>query len=413
VDQALLEIGHNYTIQAVIGGNCIFTNWTDGNNTVLTTNPLYSFTMVSNLTLNATFLTNPIIAGGLVGNYNGLFSETNLDGSANVKNNSAGGIASLHVGPTRTFTGTLKLHGHNALIHSNYFDCMETPASRSPGPALPVDRSPSTCTLIGSTGPGKSPDRWSTPISQIPGPPSLSMDEQVYSATAAYANTLKFDGVLPPNGSSAGYLPMRVVNSSSGLCTVALKSPDGTSSSGSVAISTNGRVPLFFSMNQGAEIVHGWLQVGTTLGTVLSGTVSHVQDASGLPALSSAGFTNANATVAGSVYDSTASPLLSDAIKTNFDLVIQDGDTGPAPLTVHVYLKGTNFVKAVGSTIASFSGSIVKSDGSISMSFRPTGAVANKSISGVILQGSTNAFGFWDTGTAGDASKTVILHNAH
>ena len=86
----------------------IFTNWTDASGAVLTTNMAYQFTMHSNLTLYANFLTNPIVAAGVKGNYNGLFSDPN---GLSERVISAGFIGSLAVTTNRSFSGQIFLQG--------------------------------------------------------------------------------------------------------------------------------------------------------------------------------------------------------------------------------------------------------------------------------------------------------------
>jgi len=57
-NSAYLEISHNYQIRAVLRGNTVFSNWTDGNGTVLTNGLTLKFTMSSNLVLNCNVYTN-------------------------------------------------------------------------------------------------------------------------------------------------------------------------------------------------------------------------------------------------------------------------------------------------------------------------------------------------------------------
>src|SRR5665213_1225871 len=71
-----IALARNYTVKAIPGSNPIFTNWTDVNGNVLTNNVEFTFMMTPNLVLNANFLTNPVVAAGVAGSYNGLFYNT-------------------------------------------------------------------------------------------------------------------------------------------------------------------------------------------------------------------------------------------------------------------------------------------------------------------------------------------------
>src|SRR5207237_280449 len=54
-----LEIARSFTITAKAGKSSFFSNWTDGDGNVLTDLPRLTFTMESNLVLNANFVLNP------------------------------------------------------------------------------------------------------------------------------------------------------------------------------------------------------------------------------------------------------------------------------------------------------------------------------------------------------------------
>ena len=114
-NQAMLEVGRGYEIEAVPGHNFIFTNWADGTGAVLTNKALFSFVMSSNLTLNANFVTNPIIAGGAAGAYNGLFYETNGIGEE-----SAGFLNNCIVTAAGGYSGRLYLAGTSYILAGTF-----------------------------------------------------------------------------------------------------------------------------------------------------------------------------------------------------------------------------------------------------------------------------------------------------
>jgi len=69
---AFLEIGGNFTITATPASGSIFSNWTGS---ITATTPKLSFTMESNMVLQANFVPNPFTP--VKGNYAGLFYDTN------------------------------------------------------------------------------------------------------------------------------------------------------------------------------------------------------------------------------------------------------------------------------------------------------------------------------------------------
>src|ERR1051326_88286 len=72
---ALLEIDGTYTLTAIPSPGSIFSNWTDVAGTVIAATPKLTFTMQSNLVLQANFVPNPFTP--VKGNYAGLFYDTN------------------------------------------------------------------------------------------------------------------------------------------------------------------------------------------------------------------------------------------------------------------------------------------------------------------------------------------------
>jgi hypothetical protein len=109
-----LLVGRPYKLTAVPDAlaTYIFTNWTDGNDTVLQphlalsykSNLVLNFIMSSNLVINANFVTN--LFQQAKGEYNGLFYETN-----GIKHHS-GGYITLKVSPKFGVSGKVKTDGN-------------------------------------------------------------------------------------------------------------------------------------------------------------------------------------------------------------------------------------------------------------------------------------------------------------
>jgi uncharacterized repeat protein (TIGR03803 family) len=120
-----LIVGTNYTVTAVPKANNLFSNWTESystNTLTLTNNPL-TFTMQSNTTLTANFVTNPFMAAGAAGIYNGLFYVTDSNGAFDVTNGgaeSSGLLGNLTVGNMGTYSGKLYIGGTNYTVSGGF-----------------------------------------------------------------------------------------------------------------------------------------------------------------------------------------------------------------------------------------------------------------------------------------------------
>ena len=69
----LLQIGSAYTAIAKTEQGSVFEQWTDGESNILSTSPEYTFTMETNLVLEADFIPNPFAS--IAGTYIGLFED--------------------------------------------------------------------------------------------------------------------------------------------------------------------------------------------------------------------------------------------------------------------------------------------------------------------------------------------------
>jgi hypothetical protein len=109
---AKLNVGQSYTITAVPDSRSYFTTWTG---TAGTSNALtLDFTMQSNTSLNAYFITNMFL--GMAGNYNGLFSSSALG----VTEETAGMIAGLALKTNGVFTASLWLDGSSPTLSGTF-----------------------------------------------------------------------------------------------------------------------------------------------------------------------------------------------------------------------------------------------------------------------------------------------------
>jgi hypothetical protein len=371
-NQALLEIGRNYTVLATPTGNNIFTNWTileDSGITTSSTNRL-TFRMSSNLTLTANFLLNPMLVA--IGKYNGLFYETNGPGIPNIKTHSAG-LLRLNVGTGRSFSGTILLdgrsHGWSGVFNLSG-DVTKT-VSRGVGrPSLfvtmhldwTVGGSRQISGTISNTDVN---DPWMAP---------LFADLAIYNAGNP-TNSNRYTMLIPPGpgapGSSpGGYGYGLLTNRTDGLILLGGKLADATPITQSVPVSKDGRMPLYVKLYGGRGLLEGWLDFS---GGSPAGNLTWIKPTTNRPPSYIAGFTNANVTVSGSAYAKTGAAALG-----NTNLVVEVTETdliAGAPLKWNVQLKPNNtFLVVPGFDTATnlLSGFIIANDGSFTLKFRQT-----------------------------------------
>ncbi len=387
---AFLEIGHDYKIKAVPGANTLFTNWTDSNGVVLTTNLAYPFVMHSNLTLFANYLTNPIVAAGVKGNYNGLFSDTN-----GLSEHSAGFIGSLAVTTNRTFSGQIFLQGRTNTL-AGTFDLtgnQQVIVTRAQGsiPSLAVnlhlDWTLGTKQITGSISNMDVSDPWVAP---------LLADLAVYSTDNPYTNVGRFSLSVPPGAnaplsSPGGYGRGSITNDATGHSSYAGKLADTNFFSRTVPISKDGNVPFYADLYNHQGIVQGWLNFA---GSSPTGQVTWVRPRTNAITLLSypGGFTNAvNVMLSRYVAPSGTTPsvtLVSNVVE------IAGADIAGLPLTFHIALThGTNIVKVGTVPTNGMSGTVDQPTGEWSITFKPTGATSSRSGIGLFLQNSNAGWG--------------------
>ncbi len=409
-NNAYLEIGRGYEIKAIPGPNTIFSNWTDGHGTVLGTNLPLPFIMSSNLVLNANFLTNPIVAAGVNGAFNGLFYELDVIENPAVTERSAGMIGNLVVATNRVFSGRIFLNGF-----SNNFagvfdlngnaDVIFSRASKGLSNldiSLSLDWQFGTKQITGTISNMSSLDPWSAPV---------LADLAVYSTNATYGHAGRFTMMLPPLGNApenspggAGYAV--ITNSPSGKSTITGKLGDGVPISLTVPISKDGMVPFYQNLYNKQGLIIGWMTFpcdclgGPDPSALPSGNLNWVRPATSLtngvtsPTYSQ-GFTNV-VTIFGSPYVPHA-PALSGI----GSLDMSDGDGLNLPLHFDVKLGTDNLITKVQPTTTNgLTASVTTATGLLNVTFHPTG-LPSKTATGVVLQNLNFGYGNFIASTNG------------
>jgi uncharacterized repeat protein (TIGR03803 family) len=387
----LLGLGTNFSISAVPGHNWIFSNWVGGTilpYSVLSDSLSYTFTMQSNLVVEANFVSNPFIPAQ--GIFNGLFLDTN-----NVTEASSG-FFTLTLATTGAFTGKIMTSGSTySLPTKAKFDVGGQVEFTMPTKTntltfdLKLDISdPANQQITGTVSDGT----WTA---------GLTADRAVFSATANKAvnfqghYTLAIagsdDGATSPGGFSCATLSIN----SAGLITMAGNLADGTAMSQTVSVSKDGRWPFYASYatppagNGGAAF--GWINFSNLPASALGGTMYWFRPAGKTPAVYQRGFTN-TASIVGSAYKPTDKPLLALTIGQ----VTLDGGNLPFTITNQITLSpaDTITVPHTAENTNKLLLTITKTIGVISGSFaNPSNPKKTITVNGVLLQNQTNVVG--------------------
>ncbi|MBA4147913.1 MAG: TIGR03769 domain-containing protein [Verrucomicrobia bacterium] len=245
-DGATLEIGRPYKVQAIPGAHHVFSNWTGS---VTSTSPVLSFIMESNMVLEANFIPNPFIP--VAGVYNGLFREDEV-----VRHDNAGFIT-LKVATNFGYSGKIQLDG-NAFSVSGKFN-LDGTANRQVlrtkfgkellNITLALDFTGETDMVTGTVASSE----WTA---------DLEADKAIYSkanpATEHVGNyTFLFPGFEDSSEGPAGYGYGLVKMMTNGAIKLAGAMPDGNPAKQSVAISKDGRWPLYVRLYIVSEEING------------------------------------------------------------------------------------------------------------------------------------------------------------
>jgi hypothetical protein len=392
-NNALLRIGNIYSVSAatVPGSNWLFHNWSagisQGGLANAGTNPVLNFTMISNLVLQANFITNPFIA--VEGAYNGLFSPSagiavQNSGfiTVNVQSNSAGAYSAKLVfdGSTYNLNGSFNLNGAAAASF--------IAGGQNMALALNLNLAVPDNTMTGTlTAPA-----WTSMV---------MADRAVFSAAAPTSDyNGRFTMLIPPalnapNLSPGGYGYAAFTNTAAGNASFAGFLADGSVFSGGAPVSESGYFPLFAQLYSGQGLLMGWLNFTNAPPKDLFGSVTWIKPATGARTFYPQGFTNSLIPIAGSEFDLPPTPFLN---LTTADLTLTDGNLRSSLDFTNVAVFATNAINLGPSPTNKLAITFFPSNGTMSVTFRPTGATADTMASGAVLQDETNAAG-WFKGT--------------
>jgi hypothetical protein len=385
---AVLRVGRAYTTTVTPGTGYLFTRWVGtvlGQQVLTASTASLTFTMQSNLVLQAAIVPNPFLP--VTGSYNGLFTEADRQqagsGFFGLSLTAQGTYSTyLLIGGARTsFTGQFDINGNASKTITR------THAS-SLTVTMSLDLSGSSDRLTGTVTDGQ----WVA---------DLAADREVFFARTYPATQYAGQYTLViPGGSAgdttvpegAGYATINVT--SGGIATLSGTLADGTNISQSVPLSKSGQMPLQAALYNGGGSILGWLAFDNShTAASIQGALSWIKPPQRFTKLYPAGFTTNGIMAVGSRYVPPASASARAIGLTNGVVSLEGGDlTGAVTNLVLVAASGkvtdlslTNKLKL----------NITAGNGVFSGSMTPSGTGRGIVFKGALLQNAGVGYGFF------------------
>ena len=383
-----LELGKSYTTTVTPGKGYVLSNWVatvQGNIVFVSTATNLTFTMQSNLVLQANIILNPFTP--VKGTYNGLFGAgtANQDGS---------GFFTLTLSDSGSYSGSLK-RGSSSYPFSGKFDV--SGASRQV-----VSRPKTNAWIMGMAldFPAQQLQGWVSNGVSGGWVADVLADRAVFNAKTNPATQYAGDFTLSiPGGTNAdgtvwlgdGYLTLSV--DTGGNVTYSGSVADGTAvGPATVPVSADGTIPLYAGLYSGKGSIWSWLGFDTNQPAQgLGGALSWIKLASA-GAIYPAGLTNTSLAV-GSRYTPPAKSTTRALDLTNAFAIFEGGNLS-VPLTNTIMVTSSN--KVIDLTLTNkLSLSITVSNGVFSGSVREPGLTRSNVFRGVMLDDENSGYGYF------------------
>ena len=242
-----LEIGRGYTLTALPERGFIFSNW---NGTISSASPRLTFLMESNLTLTASFVTNPFPA--VKGDYNGLFHEPDQ-----VRHGSAG-FFTFTLSDRGTYTASLSV-GVTRLAASGQLTAGGQGTNRVLRPGT------NALAIVWNVALGGS-DQVTGTLTDGSWTAALLGDRAVYnSSTARYPDPGTFTFALPGGGAGTnapvgdGFGTIQI--DAGGRLTATAMLPDKTVATQRVPVSRHGDWPFYLPLYGSKGSLLAWVTI--------------------------------------------------------------------------------------------------------------------------------------------------------
>jgi uncharacterized repeat protein (TIGR03803 family) len=365
-----LTVGRSYIVKANPDKGQVFAGW--GGTISAAANPL-TFTMQSNMVVQANFVANPFIA--TAGTYAGLFFNPDA-----VAEQSAGLIRNLVIGTSGSYSGQVVIKGAPIGFTGSFAVSPEqsTPTVARPanqgGPlvlSMTLNSNEVTGTVSGTNDGG-----WTSPFHA----------EQTMNPGSAQYTLLVPPGSNAPSACPPGY-GYALVTNHDGVATISGALADGATVSESVPIvGATGDLPFYASLYGNTGLIIGWLNrsdgfTGTNVWWVAPASVS---------TLYPTGFTN-NFAILGSLWTKPAVEFLSSGTLTISNSSIA--------LDFTVSITNSTLIKEAGSPTNSLAGTFSPTTGLLKITFGNGTGKSTTTGYAAILRDTTNGHGYFLTKT--------------
>jgi uncharacterized repeat protein (TIGR03803 family) len=369
---AALFVGETYALTVKPTNNWLLTNWMENSSTA-GSNTTLAFIMESNLSVTANMGTNVFV--GMAGRYDGIFQPSDSEG---VSEATSGLIENLQLKTNGLYSGKLYLAGAtNSLIGS--FDAsgqaIETIIrSAAAGGDVTLELSVFSQSVpreITGWVEGTNLGGW------------VSTNLYLYAAmtTTNTNNSPAYTVLLPQQTNDAppsyGYALMTNTGSTINL---GGKLSDGTPFSRSEPINEQDQFPVYANLYQNTGLLLGQLSLDAAAAP--AGTLSWIKSGQ-KTGLYTNGF-NTELAVEGSPW-TNSTIVLSDLFPTNAQLIFSGGGLA-SELVWTVQVTSSNTLRVVGGPTNFMSGTINRTNGLLTLTYRPTGVRTNATVFGTVLQ---------------------------
>ncbi|MGD0813899.1 MAG: leucine-rich repeat protein [Verrucomicrobiota bacterium] len=381
---ASLVIGKHYTVKAVPKTKNVFLNWAGGTNQpfpLLSSSASYTFAMESNLVLEASFVTNVYLE--LPSAYRGLFAPAN---AARQQTNS--GSFAFSVTRSGAISGKLDLDGFSVPLSGRFeadgtAEIVSIPAHEIPPLTTSLQLDFADQSVSGTVSDGAFTAALSGYRHVFSKSDKATEFEGHYTLIIPGTN----DSTVGPYGTS--YATVKV--NDLGNITLAGYLADGTFISQSSVVSQDGLWPLYINLYGGKGSLWGW-NCFTNHTLANASSISWINSTnSARTAVYRSGFTNQETTLIGGLYKQ------SRRLPTDLTAILEGGDL-PFAIINGVTVASSDKISFINSLDETnkLKLRIKRSTGTITGSFaNPDDPKQTIKIHGVILQGQTNAQGYF------------------
>lgn len=297
-----LQIGKGYTMTAKPNLLYLFSNWSDIEGNVLSTDPAFHFTVQSNANFVANFVSNPF--GYYIGPYAGFFYDTN---NLTLTNS---GFVSISLAASGAFTAKLSPASGNAVPVSGQFSLggvfSNSVVVKGSAPLIvQLHFDSANSRITGSVGNSS----WNVPLLAVRA--AFSVPNPAPQGNKKY--TLVIPGAensaLQPSGNGYGTISVDI----SGNVSFSGVLGDGSKAAQKTFLGNQSQWPFYISPYKGLGAIFGWLTFTTNqVSTDLTGTLYWMKQPQAKAKLYANGFDFPNGIqVVGSLYSFTnGTPLL-------------------------------------------------------------------------------------------------------